>query len=107
MLRPGTPLSLEDALVEGYVDGHNNIRLNSATGYIRPKDMLADRQQEIYAQRDRKLKLPAMNGRVAGSKRREERSGEALQRSTGGGADTFRMADKPSPILTRALERLR
>jgi hypothetical protein len=31
------------------------VRLNSATGYIMPKDMLAGRQQEIHAERDRKL----------------------------------------------------
>jgi len=30
-------------------------RLNSAIGYITPKDMLAGRQQEIHAERDRKL----------------------------------------------------
>jgi hypothetical protein len=30
-------------------------RLNSATGYITPKDMLAAPQQEIHAERDRKL----------------------------------------------------
>jgi len=29
--------------------------LNSAIGYITPKDMLAGRQQEIHADRDRKL----------------------------------------------------
>ena len=38
-----------------YVDHYNNIRLNSATGYITPKDMLARRQQDIHAERDRKL----------------------------------------------------
>src|SRR5206468_5250362 len=56
-IRPGTPLSLEDArrLVEGYVDHYNNVRLNSAIGYITPKDMLAGRQQEIHAERDQKL----------------------------------------------------
>jgi putative transposase len=56
-IRPGTPLSLEDArrLVAGYVVHYNNVRLNSAVGYITPKDMLAGRQQEIYAERDRKL----------------------------------------------------
>src|SRR5258707_9582469 len=55
--RPGTPLSLDDArrLVEGYVEHYNNVRLNSAVGYITPKDMLAGRQQEIHAERDRKL----------------------------------------------------
>jgi transposase InsO family protein len=56
-IRPGTPLSLDDArrLVSGYVDHYNNVRLNSATGYNTPKDMLAGRQQEIHAERDRKL----------------------------------------------------
>ena len=56
-IRPGTPLSLDDALrlVQGYVDHYNNVRLNSATGYITPKEMLAGRQQEIHAERDRKL----------------------------------------------------
>ena len=56
-IRPGTPLSLEDALrlVEGYVEHYNNVRLNSAIGYITPKDTLAGHQQEIQAQRDRKL----------------------------------------------------
>ena len=55
-IRPGTPLSLEDGrrLVEGYVKRYNNARLNSATGYITPKDVLAGRQQEIHAERDRK-----------------------------------------------------
>jgi putative transposase len=56
-IRPGTPLSLEDAwrLVEGYVEHYNNVRVNSAIGYITPKDMLAGHQQEIQAKRDRKL----------------------------------------------------
>jgi transposase InsO family protein len=56
-IRPRTPLSLDDArrLMEGYVEHYNNVRLNSAIGYITPKDMLAGRQQEIYAERDRKL----------------------------------------------------
>ena len=50
-------MSLDDArrLVEGYVEHYNNVRLNSAIGYIMPKDMLAGRQQEIHADRDRKL----------------------------------------------------
>jgi len=34
---------------------YNDARLNSAIGYITPKDMLAGRQQEIHAERDRKL----------------------------------------------------
>ena len=58
-IRPGTPLSPEDArrLVKRYVEHYNNVRLNSAIGYITPKDMLAGHQQEIQAERDRKLEL--------------------------------------------------
>ncbi len=56
-IRPGTPLSLNDArrLVQGYIVYYNNIRLNSAIGYVTPRDMLAGRQQVIHAERDRKL----------------------------------------------------
>jgi hypothetical protein len=39
------------------VDHYNNVRLNSATGYITSKDMLAGRQQKIHAERDRKLEV--------------------------------------------------
>ena len=53
----GHAVSLEDArrLIEGYVEHYNNVRLNSAVGYITPKDMLLGHQQEIQAERDRKL----------------------------------------------------
>jgi putative transposase len=34
---------------------HSNVRLNSAIGYITPKDMLAGNQEGIQAERDRKL----------------------------------------------------
>jgi putative transposase len=46
-IRPETPSSLEDArcLVAGYVGYYNNVRLNSAIGYITPKDILAGRHQ--------------------------------------------------------------
>ena len=56
-IRPGVPLSLEDAdrLVAQYVQTYNEERLHSAIGYITPKDMLAGRGAEIHAARDRKL----------------------------------------------------
>jgi len=56
-IRPGTPLSLEDAkrLIQRYVDRYNNVRLHSAIGYVTPKDMLAVRQVEIHTERNRKL----------------------------------------------------
>jgi putative transposase len=56
-IRPLTPLTLEDArhLVQSYVDHYNRVRLHSAIGYVTPLDMLAGRQAEIHAARDRKL----------------------------------------------------
>jgi hypothetical protein len=36
---------------KGHADHYNDIRLNSAIGYITPKDMLAGHQQEIQADR--------------------------------------------------------
>lgn len=46
------------------MDHYNNVRLNSATGYITPKDMLAGRQQEIHAERDRKLEAARRRRRI-------------------------------------------
>ncbi len=56
-IRPGTPLTPEDArrLIQRYVDHYNTGRLHSAIGYVTPNDMLAGRQKEIHAERDRKL----------------------------------------------------
>jgi len=53
----GPRVPLEDAkrLIQQYVDRYNYIRLHSAIGYVTPNDMLAGRQQEIHAERDRKL----------------------------------------------------
>jgi len=56
-IRPGTPLTREDALrlIQTYVDYYNTVRLHSAIGYVTPHDMLTGRQTEIHAARDRKL----------------------------------------------------
>ena len=56
-IRRLTPLSVEDArrLIQSYVDRYNTVRLHSAIGYVTPQDMLAGRQAEIHAARDRKL----------------------------------------------------
>jgi hypothetical protein len=54
----GTPLSLDDArrLVAGLPSSITiTPGLNSAIGYVTPKDMLAGRQHEIHAEGDRRL----------------------------------------------------
>ena len=71
-LRPGTPLSLEDArrIVGRFVDHYNNVRLHSALGYIAPRDKLEGREKQIFDERDRKLGL-------AREQRRERRRQQA------------------------------
>ena len=66
-IRPGTPLSLEDArrLVGHYVEHYNNERLHSVIGYIAPKDKLEGLAEVIFQQRVRKLE--------AAQQRRKER----------------------------------
>jgi putative transposase len=55
-IRPGVPLSLEDALrlVANYVRRYNEERLHSAIGYVTP-DKLAGREKAIFEARDQKL----------------------------------------------------
>ena len=54
--------------MQGYVDHYNNVRLNSATSYITPKDMLAGLQEEIHTERDRKLVAARKQRRLVASK---------------------------------------
>jgi len=73
-LRPGTPMSLEDALriVGRYVEHYNQVRLHSAIGYVAPADKLAGRENEIFATRDRKLA-------EARQRRKEQREAASLR----------------------------
>jgi len=73
-IRPGTPISLEDALriVDRYVEHYNRVRLHSAVGYIAPADKLAGREAEIFAARDRKLA-------EARQRRKQQREAARLQ----------------------------
>ncbi len=56
-IRALCPLSLDEArrIVGAFVEHYNTKRLHSAIGYIAPKDKLEGKEQEIFAERDRKL----------------------------------------------------
>ena len=56
-IRPGVLLSLDDARerVAKYIYDYNNVRLNSAIGYIAPKAKLEGREKQIFKERDEKL----------------------------------------------------
>jgi transposase InsO family protein len=55
-IRPGTPLTPEDArrLIQQHVHRYNTVRLHSAIGFVTPADMLAGRRKEIHEARDRR-----------------------------------------------------
>lgn len=74
-IRPGVMLSLEDAMrmVTEYVDHYNNVRLNSAIGYIAPADKLSGRDRQILKERDKKLEA----ARQERKKQRKEARGRA------------------------------
>ena len=68
------------------MEHYNNIRLNSATSYITPKDVLAGREQKTRAERTGGWKPPDSSAGVAASKTPEARSwpardvGQAVKR---------------------------
>jgi transposase InsO family protein len=76
-IRPKTPLCLDDArrVVGEYVEHYNHVRLHSAIGYVAPADKLAGREEEIWAERDRRLEAAR-----AERKRRRQAGGLAGER---------------------------
>jgi transposase InsO family protein len=66
-IRPGTPLSLEDAhrIIGRYVEHYNTVRLHSAIGYVTPADKLAGRESAIFVERDRRLEAARERRRLA------------------------------------------
>jgi hypothetical protein len=98
-IRPGTPLSLEDArrLVGEYVAHYNEVRLHSAIGYVTPKDKFEGREAEIFAGRDRKL-AEARERRKA--RRAALRSAGGAERSTEPAAGDAKNSLRAGAVIT-------
>lgn len=73
-IRVRPPSSLDEArhIVEVFVEHYNNRRLHSAIGYITPADRLAGRQDEIWAERDRRLEAARERRRLVRRAAREQ-----------------------------------
>jgi putative transposase len=69
-IRPGSPLSLEDArrLVSGYIKSYNCERLHSALGFITPYDRLTGQHEQIFKARDLKLETARARRKAAREK---------------------------------------
>jgi len=72
--------NLEDAkrIVGRYGTEYNESRLHSALGYVTPKHMLDERQQEIFDARDRKLEEPRERRAQARAEQRRSQSNSEL-----------------------------
>ena len=66
-IRPQTPLTLEQArrVVDKFVRYYNEVRLHSAIGYVTPLARLTGQDQQILAERQRKLALARKRRRQA------------------------------------------
>lgn len=87
-LRPSVPLSLSQAreTVDRFVAHYNHQRLHSAIGYVAPADRLANRQQAIFDERDRKL-LEARHRRAVRRQRQHKETGEEARQGVQRGAN--------------------
>ena len=74
-IRPSIILSKEDAsrTIKQFVGHYNHNRLHSSIGYVTPADRLNENHNEIYNQRDEKLKM-ARQKRAANRQRQRENS---------------------------------
>ena len=68
------------------MDHYNTVRLHSAIGFVTPADMLAGRQAEIHAARDRKLEEARRQRQNAGSRQHERRVTMTLPGETEAGS---------------------
>ena len=91
-IRPKPPLSLKDAqrVVSDYVTHYNTFRLNSAIGYLTPKDKLEGRAEQIFAERDRKLE-------AAREVRRQRRAARGGDSQTPASNSTITSVQEPAP----------
>ena len=73
-IRPLTPLSLEDArrIVADFVHEYNSLRLHSGIGYVTPQARLEGRDQQIIAERRRKLVAARQARETAHSQSRDD-----------------------------------
>jgi putative transposase len=93
-IRPRVILGLEDGrrVVTEYIDHYNNVRLNSAIGYIAPADKLDGRDLQIFKERDIKLEA----ARRARKRQRKESQNPV---NNSGGKPAHQKPAPPTSIL--------
>lgn len=96
-IRPGVLLNLEDArqVVGRFVEHYNEVRLNSAIGYVAPADKLNGKDKQIFKERDSKLE----SARQARKVRRAEANAREVLAST----PPIQAAAPPTSVLERPI----
>jgi len=97
-IRPGTPLSLEDArrIVGEFVAHYNDVRLHSAIGYIAPRDKLEGRAEAILVERERKLDTAREARKARRQERRLTQSKEQRRLSVVGETEAGNAGERPA-----------
>lgn len=100
-IRPGTPLSLEDArrLVHRFVEHYNAVRLHSAIGYVAPRDKLEGRAEVIWVERDQKLEAARQRRKASRQACRDVIDGLAIRDAALAPADAARHRAKASTMI--------
>jgi transposase InsO family protein len=90
-IRPASPADEEEAreVIEKTVRHYNEVRLHGAIGYLTPKDKLEGCEEEIFAERDRKLEAARARRAEARAKRSAEDRKEVA--AVSGEAGAFRL----------------
>lgn len=96
-IRPGCPLTVDDArrIVDRFVREYNEQRLHSAIGYVTPLDKLLGREEEIFAERDRKLEEARAQ---RAQNRQRQRKADACYTDNAWSEDRALLGSNPSAV---------
>jgi putative transposase len=96
-IRPGVLLNLEDArqVVGRFVEYYNEVRLNSAIGYVAPADKLNGKDKQIFKERDSKLEFARQARKI--------RRAEANTRKVLANTPPIQVAAPPTSNLERPI----